>query len=78
MASKKAAISKESNEAKIFIKCAIIGEPAEIFLELKRRGIVRSARDAFVQGVICLNDKILQRDLKVAQLKASRRLEEEF
>jgi hypothetical protein len=56
----------------------VLGEPAEIFLELKRRGIVRSARDAFVQGIISLNDKILQRDLKMAQLKASKRLTEEF
>lgn len=64
--------------AKVHIKCTVLGEPAEIFLELKRRGIVRSARDAFVQGIISLNDKILQRDLKMAQLKASKRLSEEF
>ena len=71
-------LKSEKYDQKVNIKCTVVGEPAEIFLELKRRGIVRSARDAFVQGIICLNEKILHRDLKIAQLKASRRLEEEF
>ncbi|MBS7633751.1 hypothetical protein KEJ15_09125 [Candidatus Bathyarchaeota archaeon] len=71
-------LESEKSTQKVNIKCTVVGEPAEIFLELKRRGIVRSARDAFVQGIICLNDKIVQRDLKIAQLKASKQLEEEF
>jgi hypothetical protein len=75
---RKGKIESEKPTQKVNIKCMVVGEPAEIFLELKRRGIVRSARDAFIQGIMCLNDKILHRDLKIAQLKASRRLEEEF
>jgi hypothetical protein len=54
------------------------GDPAEFFLELKRRGIVASSRDAVVQGIICLHEKVVERDLKTAQLAASRRLSEEI
>jgi hypothetical protein len=66
-----------SEEPKVHIKCAITGEPAKIFRELKRRGIVSSARDAVVQGLLKLHEVVLQRDLQVAQLEASRRLSEE-
>jgi len=78
MSRRKTSNSEESKEAKVNIKCAVIGEPARIFFELKRRGIVRSARDAFVQGIISLHEKVVARDLQLAQLKASQRLEEEL
>lgn len=69
--------SGESQDSKVCVRCIISGEPANIFLELKRRGIVRSTRDAVVQGLMSLHEKIVQRDLKIAQLKASKRLNEE-
>jgi hypothetical protein len=69
--------SRESQEHKVSVRCIISGEPAKIFLELKRRGIVRSTRDAVVQGLMSLHERIVQRDLKIAQLKASQRLNEE-
>jgi hypothetical protein len=78
MSRRKMSNSEESKEAKVNIKCAVTGEPARIFHELKRRGIVRSARDAFVQGIISLHEKVVARDLQLAQLKASQRLEEEL
>lgn len=78
MASKRALVIKEPANVKINIKYILSGDLAEIFLELKRRGIIRSSRDAFTQGLMCLHDRVLQRDLKVAQLKASKRLSEEF
>ncbi len=76
-------MSKKSNsnqtvEVKINIKYVLSGEPARIFLELKRRGFIRSAREAFVQGLISLHEKVLARDLQLAQVKASRKLEEEL
>jgi hypothetical protein len=71
-------LESEQPAQKVNIKCTIVGEPAEIFLELKRRGIIRSSRDAFTQGLMCLHDRVLHRDLKVAQLKTSKRLSEEF
>jgi hypothetical protein len=69
-------VSKET--LKVRVNCEITGEPAEIFVELKRRGIIHSARDAVVQGLMSLHEKVLQRDLQMAQLKASKRLNEEF
>lgn len=63
---------------KIHVKCAISGEPAQIFLDLKRRGIVLSAHDAVVQGLLSLHERVLQRDLQKAQLKASQKLSEEM
>lgn len=59
------------------VNCEISGEPARIFLELKQRGIVSSARDAVVQGLLSLHERVLQRDLQLARLKASQRLNEE-
>lgn len=44
----------------------------------KRKGIVSSAREAVVQGIICLREKVLQTDLQMVQLEASRRLSEEI
>jgi hypothetical protein len=70
--------SDKGEEAKIVIKCEVLGEPARIYLELKRRGLVRSARDAFVQGIVSLHEKVVARDLQLAQLKASRRLNKEL
>lgn len=76
MSRRKIQDSAGDQEEKVNIKCAVTGEPARIFHELKRRGIVRSARDAFVQGIISLHEKVVARDLQLAQLKASQRLEE--
>lgn len=45
-----------------------------MYIELKKRGIVHSTRDAFTQGLRCLHEKILEIDLKRAQLAATRRL----
>jgi hypothetical protein len=64
-------------DEKARINCEIRGKPAEIFNELKRRGLITSARDAVVQGLACLYEKVLERDLREAQLKASRRINTE-
>ena len=65
-------------EEKARINCEIRGKPAEIFNELKRRGLITSARDAVVQGLACLYEKVLERDLREAQLKASKRINTEL
>jgi hypothetical protein len=75
---RKRTISGEPPDYKVSVRCIISGEPARIFLELKRRGLVRSTRDAVVQGLMSLHERIVQRDLKLAQLKASQRLNEEI
>jgi hypothetical protein len=61
----------------VYVKCTLRGEPARIVAELKERGVVRSVREAVVQGLLVFYDKTMERDLKRAQARASRRLEEE-
>lgn len=63
---------------RIWINFPISGEIAEIYLHLKERGIVHSTRDAFTQGLRCLQERVTELDLKRAQLKASERLDREF
>lgn len=59
---------------KIYVKCILSGEPARIVRELKERGIVASVREAVVHGILTYYEKVLQRDMELAQLKASQRL----
>lgn len=60
---------KKTGEVKVHINCNIKGEPAQILLELKERGLVNSNKDAINQGLCALYNKILERDLKTKQLK---------
>jgi len=41
----------------MYMKCTLRVEPAHIFLELKERGIVRSVREAVVQGLLTSTEK---------------------
>lgn len=61
---------------KVWVNFVISGEPAEVFLQLKERRIVHSTRDAFTQGIMCLQEKVMERDLKRAQLDATKSLRE--
>ena len=61
---------------KLEVKCTLKEDPARIVMELKERGVVASIREAVVHGLIAFHEKIVDRDLKIAQLKASKRLEE--
>ena len=49
------------------------GWPAKMLLELKRRGLVGSNREAISQGILALYEKVLQRDLATEQLNTIRR-----
>jgi len=66
----------ETGEDRLYVKCVLSGEPALIVRELKERGIVKSVREAVVQGLLLLYEKTAERDLRMAQARASRRLEE--
>lgn len=62
---------------KVSVKCTLKGELPWIFLELKERGIVKSVREAMVQGLLAIYDRTMERDLKRTHVRASMRLEEE-
>jgi len=61
----------------VYVKCTLRGEPAHIFMELKERGIVRSAREAVVQGLLAFCERVTEQDLRTAQARTRRRFEGE-
>lgn len=69
--------SRGKESSRVHIRCSIDGEPARILLELKHRGIIRSNADAVCQGLLTLWEKVLRRELAEAEVKASKKLEEE-
>jgi hypothetical protein len=59
------------------VKCILRGEPARVVRELQERGLVKSVREAVVQGLLALADKVTEQELRRAQARASKRLEED-
>lgn len=58
----------------LYVRCELEGKPAEIVDELKRRGIVKSAREAMVQGLLTYWDQVMTRDLREAQARSAARV----
>lgn len=69
--------SSENKPLKVEVRCTLKEDPARIILELKERGVVATVREAVVHGLLALHERILDRDLKEAQVKASKRLNDE-
>ncbi len=69
-----ASYSHEARQLSIYVRCTLSGEPARIVRELKERGVVASVREAVVHGILTYYEKVLQRDLDQARLRASQRL----
>jgi hypothetical protein len=63
------------NDPKIRINTVVIGEPAKWLNEWKRRGLVTSYTDAIIQALRTFNEKVIEQDLKSAQLGNLRDLE---
>jgi len=66
----------ENSDAKIRINTVVIGEPAKWLNEWKRRGLVTSYTDAIIQALRTFNEKVIEQDLKSAQLGNIQRAEE--
>jgi hypothetical protein len=64
------------NSERIRINTVVIGEPAKWLNEWKRRGIVTSYTDAVIQALRTFNEKMIEQDLKSAQLGNMQRIEE--
>jgi hypothetical protein len=64
------------SEEKVWVNFVLTGEPARIIREAKKRGIAKSTRDAVVQGLLALNDKMVERDLRKAQANAHRQIDD--
>ncbi len=72
----RAARSEQKEEVKVRINTVLKNEPAEVLLQLKRRGLARSNTDAISQALLVFYEKLLDRDLKVSQLRNLGRGEE--
>jgi len=68
---------KELHVQRVHLRCSLAGEPARILSELKKKGVIRSYADGVCQGLLALWEKNIARELEEAQLKASKRLNEE-
>jgi len=51
------------------INVILRGEPASLFFQWKRRGIVRSRADAVLQAFRAFHEKLTEMQLKTAQLR---------
>ena len=71
-------VTENSNGSKIRINTVVIGEPAKWLNEWKRRGLVTSYTDAIIQALRAFNERVIEQDLKSAQLGNIKRTEEEF
>jgi uncharacterized protein (UPF0297 family) len=65
------------SEERVWVNFVLTGEPARIIREAKTRGIAKFTRDAVVQALLVMNDRMLERDLRSAQVRAQRRSERE-
>jgi len=69
--------TENGDHSRVRINTEVTGEPAMWFYEWKKKGIIRSAPDAVRQAFQALHDKILERQLKNAQLRATDYAEEQ-
>jgi hypothetical protein len=56
-------------ENSVRINCSIEGQAAKALLDLKRRGIIKSNREAVTQALLLLYEKEMERQLKWAKAK---------
>ena len=58
----------------MWVKCELEGKPAWIIKELKKRGMVKSVREAVVQGILTYWDQVMVRDLREARALTGTRI----
>jgi hypothetical protein len=61
------------SEERVWVNFVLVGEPARIIRDVKKRGTAKSTRDVVVQALVALNDRMLERELRSAQVRAQRR-----
>jgi hypothetical protein len=54
------------------INITLTGDPARWYREWRRRGLVRSAREAVVQAFVALQERVLELDQKQEELRGER------
>jgi hypothetical protein len=59
----------------VFIKCRLEGELAEMYWELRNRGLVKGAKDIVIKGIHAIYDETLERDFKRVRVRSAERYE---
>ena len=57
-------------------RCILEGDVLRMYRELRSRGLVKSTRDAFGQGISALYEKVMERDLLEARAKTGAQMVE--
>jgi len=70
-------MTEYEKDSSIRVNITLRGEPAQWLLEWKRRGLVKSNRDAVVQAFRAMHDGIIKKDLDEARLKTLTRADYE-
>lgn len=68
--------TENPNDPRIRINTVVIGEPATWLNEWKRRGLVTTYTDAIIQALRVFHEKVIEQDMKSAQLGNIQRIEE--
>lgn len=68
-------MTDQNESAKVRINVTIVGQPAEFLKELRRRGLAVSNHDSVIQGLLVLQERILNHDLKKAELEKAQAAE---
>ena len=58
---------KELVEDVVWVKCRLRGEPARIVRELKARGVAYGVRELVIQGLMALEEKTLEREIRLSR-----------
>jgi hypothetical protein len=60
---------QDKESQKVHVNVLIFGTPAIFLKEYKRRGLALSNRDAIIQGLAALEERMVNLDLKKSELK---------
>ena len=55
----------------IYVKCVLRGEPARIIRDMKMRGVACSVREIVVQGLLALEEKTVEREIRRSRTRVT-------
>lgn len=57
----------------VWVKCRLHGEPARIVRELKAKGVAYGVRELVIQGLMALEEKTLEREIRQSRNQLEKR-----
>ena len=62
----------------LYARILLEGDVLRMYRELRSRGLVKSTRDAFTQGITMFYEKVMERDLLESRAKTSVQMAEQI